>query len=264
MSDLRRQIFDAWIPQESAWSPWAKPVVFATMDLPSEEEIARHRLGSIPPWLWLPQRLEPAAWVLDVPGTMSVVGAAVMATRGYRPVPLFNGSPQPAHMRAAVDVRQAAMQLALLSGVVGGSPIAPNAPPVFMLDSDRLPARSPSPGMFDNRWMTFAQDFPSAGVLKRYAIGGVVVVMGDEELVSEDLQHVLRRWQEGGLPIRRVRVNESSPSDYEVVPPRRFRSIFYRAMAKADLRPNAAGGFGALVPEPQEHSGHGFRGGGFG
>lgn len=66
------------------------------------------------------------------------------------------------------------------------------------------------------------------------------------------------------MPIRRVRVDESSPSDYEVVPPCRFRSTFYRAVAKSKLRPNAAGGFGALVPDPQEHSGQGFSGSGFG
>ena len=49
---------------------------------------------------------------------------------------------------------------------VGPGLAATHAPPAFLLDSDRMKAPAPDPGRFDNRWLVFPQDFPSAAFLR--------------------------------------------------------------------------------------------------
>jgi hypothetical protein len=55
--------------------------------------------------------------------------------------------------------------------------------------------------MFDNRWICLPQDFPSAIFLKDHGILKIAVIRNDQGLPSDDLLHILRRWQEGGLSI---------------------------------------------------------------
>ena len=86
--------------------------------------------------------------------------------------------------------------------------IGPTAPAAFLLDADRMqPAVPPSPGKFDNRWVVFPQDFPSATRLRARGVSDVLVIHAGKS-VQEDLAHVLLRWQQGGL-----RLLQASPSD---------------------------------------------------
>jgi hypothetical protein len=130
--------------------------------------------------------------------------------------------------------------------------IPPDAPPAFLLDADRLRCRAPpGPGHFDNRWMTFPQDFPSANFLLAQAIQSVLLVQAQPNQPQEDLAHVLLRWQEGGLRLRVVSPGAGNvPQPIEVRRPHLFRWAWHRALVTLGLRRNSAGGFGAVVPQP--------------
>ena len=126
--------------------------------------------------------------------------------------------------------------------------IAPTAPPAFLLDADRmLPPTPPSPGKFDNRWVVFPQDFPSATLLRARGVSDVLLIHTAKS-VQEDLAHVLLRWQQGGLRLQQASPSDTSTRELAVTRPSWFRRAWYRALTASRLRRNNAGGFGAVIP----------------
>jgi len=241
----RVQLFEAWTPPSSPWSRWVKPALFAEMpDGPPP-----------PPDLNLPEvrlRHDPAtAVVIDLPGPDSVKTGLALLASGLQPVPLFNAA---YHLAGVVEVTGIAAWLAHGPAVFSRMPVAEAAPPAFLLDAKRLRGGlKPSPGQFDNRWMTFPQDFPSANFLITRGIRRIVLVQDADIFAQpqEDLSHVLLRWQEAGLEIAGAKppdLDEAQP--LRVAKPSGFRALWQRALALAGLRRNSAGGFGAVVPQP--------------
>src|ERR1043165_231492 len=107
----KEEIFSIWAPDNSIWSPWAKPVLFAHLDA---------ALSFVPTpgapidVSWSPSPNEKVAVVLDLPGAEGVLVGLALAHRSYCPVPLYNALPLPfaqslfspvsASVVAAVDV----------------------------------------------------------------------------------------------------------------------------------------------------------------
>ncbi|HJU66520.1 MAG TPA: hypothetical protein VJ596_12610 [Gemmatimonadaceae bacterium] len=242
------ECFAIWSPEGAEWSAWAKPVLFASMT-------QQHATAGLPvDWrslnlTWAPSPSDHTAIVVDVPGAVSVAVGLALADRGYRPVPLFNAT---AGQSSLVDVEQ--IMRALLAGALElrEMRIKPDAPPAFLLDADRMkPATPAAPGKFDNRWVVFPQDLPSANYLQSRGIGSVLVVLRNESKPAEDLSHILYRWQQGGVPILLADLGQPDrPHALEVKRPSWFRVAWYRAIATMGLRRNNAGGFGAIIPVP--------------
>lgn len=251
------RLYDVWAPETSPWSAWAKPVLFA--------QLASVRAAPPAPEPFdvataVPGR-EPTAVIVDLPGARSVhVAFAFAEQRGLRPVPLYNGVY--AH-DALIDTAPIADALHARHRELLALPIDDVAPPVFMLDGNRLrPTISPAPGRFDNRWMVFPQDFPSGHVLVDRGIKRALVV-GTAPRVDDDLAHVLLRWQELGVEVwcvedrRDAQGAMGAPAKITVHKPHNFRSLVHRAAAAMGLVRNAAGGFGARIPVVEASSGGG-------
>ena len=240
----KEEIFNAWAPEGVEWSAWAKPVLFAqwpdtvtppatTPDWPQ------------PNYLWLPQAGGGTAIVVDLPAVEAVRTGIVFARRGYRPVPLFNTSHGPSPV---VEIAPLVLELGRGARLLQTISVAANAPPVFLIDANRMqPAVPVSPGTFDNRWVVFPQDFPSATLLRSRGVSDVLVIQTGER-PQEDLAHVLLRWQQGGLRILAASPADTSPRPITVTRPSWFRLAWYRALTAARLRRNNAGGFGAVIP----------------
>lgn len=144
----KEEIFDAWAPEGVEWSAWAKPVLFAqwpdTVTPP-----ATTPEWPQPNYLWLPQAGGRTAIVIDLPAVESVRTGIVFARRGYRPVPLFNTSHGPSPV---VEIAPLVLELGRGARLLQTIPLAANAPPVFLVDANRMqPAAPVSPGKFDNR-----------------------------------------------------------------------------------------------------------------
>lgn len=122
-----------------------------------------------------------------------------------------------------------------------------DATPAFLLDADRMKDPAPPPGKFDNRWMVFPQDFPSAAFLRSRGIGRVLVVQEGEK-PREDLSHVLLRWQRGGIQLSIAAPDGAGERPLTVQPPSRFRRAWYRVLATMGLSRSNVGGFGAIIP----------------
>lgn len=251
MSDER--IFEAWAPDGALWTPWAKPVLFANLSrfsvtIPSVDQWRSLDVSQIP------SARGRTAIIVELPGIESVLTGLALANQGYRPVPLYNVNVGP---NAVIDVDAIAGALRLGADAMRDMRIAPDAPPAFLLDSNRMrPSRVLAPGKFDNRWIVMPQDFPSATALLSRGISEVVVIVAGDNPVRGDLAHVLLRWQRAGLAILGVDPTGSKPPrEVRIEPPSLFRRAWYRLIALAGLRRSNVGGFGAQIPEEQEGGG---------
>jgi hypothetical protein len=73
---------------------------------------------------------------------------------------------------------------------------------------------------------------------------------------GEDLSHILLRYQNQGIKVflcDGIRISRVAT----VSEPSRFMSLFYRTRVTLGLSRNAAGGFGAIVPDPHRGSSYG-------
>jgi hypothetical protein len=256
------EVYLAWAPPDSIWSPWAIPVPFAQIvcvPLETEKELAG--VDDLANGLVLEADL---VFVVDLPGADAIRLGLGLALRGFRPVPVIDGSPGPdilgtsqsmfavspavtSSASTAVDMRQTMRWLCIGAVVLPTLKIAANAAPVFLLDALRL-GRTPTVGteVFDNRWKTFPQDFPSAGLLKEHGIRRALLIQDIVRQPNEDLAHVLLRWQEAGISIHAARAEHLNASEsIRVNRPTRFRALWHWALALIGLSRAASGGFGA-------------------
>ncbi len=250
------ELFDLWAPPGGLWSPWAKPVLFAELGAVAPVDLYAEPLPSV--------SLAPsprAALVVDLPGASSVKAGLALLNAGFRPVPLYNGNRGPGVLNlssgAVIDNEPILGWLCAGAALLQGQPLPSEAPPAFLLDSRRRSRIPPAPGRFDNRWIVFPQDFPSASFLASQAIERAVLLQEDiQAQPQEDLAHVLRRWQQAGIPIFVGGVTSAgSAQPLTVDPPKRFGWLWYRALALMGLRRNSAGGFGSVVPQPSSGAG---------
>ena len=240
--------FLIWAPDHSPWSAWAKPVLFA-----QEANMPETAGADVPLGVRLPELWSTGAVVVDLPGDESVSAGLSLAARGFRPVPLFNGTAGPNPLVEVDPIRRA---LARGAEELARAPIDPNARPAFLLDSRRMPVGpTGGPGRYDNRWIVLPQDCPSGVFLRSKGIAAVTLVQRGG-IVAEDLAHVLRRWQEAGIKVSLVDLGvEEAPRPFTVPRPSWFRWMWYSALAVAGLRRSYVGGFGSQIPESSGRSG---------
>src|SRR5687767_6929404 len=145
------ECFGVWAPELNPWSRWAKPALFCG----SPTSPFTPTPGPVEPidLSWVENARSRTAAIVDLPGAEAVRAGLELALRGYRPVPLFNTSVGPSPL-----IDAGAIVSALMAGAEQLREISmpPDAPPAFLLDSDRTrPTMTPVPGRYDNRWIVF-------------------------------------------------------------------------------------------------------------
>lgn len=260
------EIYQTWAPAESTWSAWVIPVPFAQIVC-----LNPHAAGVRAEAEACAVNLESAgdlAIVVDLPGGEAIRLGLALAMRGFRPVPVIDGSPGPFPIVAsqqevtegtlqnslrtiAVDMRELLRGLCSGAELLNELTIPPDAKPAFLLDAARM-AEGLQIGdkMFDNRWKTIPQDFPSGRLLHEKGIRRVLLIQKEDGQPKEDLAHVLLRWQEAGIAIFcATKADDTAMKPLYVNKPRNYRSLWYRALAFLGLRRGSGGGFGAWPPE---------------
>ncbi len=246
------EVWAAWAPEHAWWSPWAKPVLIAQL---GADDYARP--GSLDwqalPVTTLPTSSDRTALVVDLPGLEAVRYAVALAKRGFQPVPLFNGCPGP---KAVVPVEALQTAMILAASELAAVQVDSHAPPAFLLDANRLnEAGKTRPGDFDNRWMTFPQDFPSGSLLLSRQIE-MAVLLQEGSRVGEDLAHVLLEWKDAGIRLHLDdRRSPGKAVPLAVQRPHGYRALWHRTLTLLGLRRNSAGGFGSVIPEPPAEGG---------
>jgi hypothetical protein len=211
------------------------------------------KMMHIPETSWVENLDRQTMLIVDLPGRSGVIESLALARLGYRPVPLYNGVDGRASSMV-VEVGEIATALFDGADVLTTYDISPEAPPVFMLDSNRMNGRGKQPGTYDNRWCVFPQDMPSAAFLLNAGIRRVIVC---SDGIQNDLSHILLRYQKENIQICLCTGAGEEIMEISVVKPSRFKSLSYRFGVVMGLTRNAAGGFGGRIPEPTQSSSRG-------
>lgn len=254
----KEEIFSVWAPDESPWSRWVKPVLFAYFDSGTHAVPNPEPPGEAS---WAPAPEERVALVLDLPGAEGVWTGIALASRGYRPIPLYNAIPLPfgesaidpvtSRPVAAVNVLPILVALCLGADQLAGLTLPDSAPPAFLLDANRAAdGRKLGPGEFDNRSISFTTDFPSAIFLASQGIQRALLVQEQATEPRPDLAHTLRRWQDGAIQLERLSLDDPGRREpLAVARPSWYGAMFQRALASFGLRRAGGGGFGAWIPD---------------
>jgi hypothetical protein len=211
----------AWARRKGRWSPWVKPVLFASLG----DDLVPEPLGAPPEWL-VPGLVEPlaeaaaqgepyrsagdapvgAALVVDLPGAEGALAGIALAGHGFSPIPLYNAA---WGHDAVVDTRPIARALIDGAGLVRD--VAEDAPPAFLLDAQRLgQGRAVLGGDFDNRSFCSPTDFPSPDTLWAAGLRRAVLVQRGAPFPAPDLAPVLLSWRERGLHLFLARADGGS------------------------------------------------------
>jgi hypothetical protein len=257
----RREAFDAWAPPDAPWSAWVKPVLFAHID----EDVMP---SSLPKPSWLHDDLfalradadyrtsarRRVAVVLDVPDVEGVAAGVALRDLGFQPVPLYTSLPGPGR-DAVVPMERILAGLLAAALELRQRPVPRDAQPAFLLDARRsAEGVFPRPGVFDNRSVCFATDFPSAGRLREGGVEAIVLAQSGSFEPRIDLLRTLAQWQDEGLAIHIVRTDSGEAArPIRVATPGLLLALrlWWR---RGTLRGDQERGFGAPVP-PLRQSG---------
>ena len=153
------------------------------------------------------------AVLVDLPGPESVAFTAALARR-FEPVFLFDGWPHPLGVVPAhLTLSAVAYHLALLQRLATERRVP--APPVFVLDRERLAPYTEPSTQLDNRSMARV---PSAAQLRKLGLQHVLYVHpgGDRSRRElDDLNAELVAWKEAGLDVRLVAASDFWPDPAE-------------------------------------------------
>ncbi len=238
------EIYDAWAPRDSWWSPWVKPVLFAHLRQFAEPAPAEDAPEVDFSWV---HSGECVAIVVDLPGALGVWYGLALAARGFRPVPLYNAIPAPAGEAARVDVWPIVGALRACAPRLQSFVLPPSAPPAFLLDSNRRGGVA-SLAQFDNRSISFPTDFPSGNLLRSRGFERALLVQRDVGQPEADLRQTLWRWQAAGV-VSSVVAAEGGGSQVTlaVSKPRWTSLALWRLGALLGLPRGALGGFGGRL-----------------
>ena len=238
--------YKIWAPDNCVWSAWAKPVLFAGPVYGDKMEI--------PEINWITELKGDTMIILDLPGKDGIEEGFALAHIGYRPVPLYNGVNGPNPEAMIVNTRDIVIALFEGAKILSSINLSPNAPPVFLLDSNRMTDKGKERGKYDNRWCVFPQDMPSADFLANQGIKKIIVRTNDNK-IQNDLSHILCRYQNRGLKIYLCSGGDDIPDipkETKVPNPSHFGSLIYRFKVMLGLSRNSTGGFGAKIPEQMQ------------
>ncbi len=191
-----KEIYQIWAPYGKKWVDWVRPVPFI--------EIHTQKKGYVISQVSVPEQIAietadgKAAIIVDLPGTDSIEMGLVLAKKGYRPIPIFNGVEEQRGARATTDNQSIDIALFYGAKILEQISIPEDAPPAFLLDSNRLQRYKIDDSIFDNSWDIYPQDIPSA---KYFFSEGIekIIVIGDG--ISRDLKKILRDFKKKGLHI---------------------------------------------------------------
>ena len=254
-------VYQVWRPNNSPWSQWVKPVVFAFLS-PADHGGAEY---SVQDWQVL---LQPdTAIIADLPGAEGISAGIAMARAGYLPVLVYNACPtgtydgaspefvsiqnsQPVSPPVTVDMSSILKAICATTRELGLLALSAQAPPVFLLDGNRGGIGIHyGPGWFDNRSFVTTYDFPSADYFRSQGISKVILLQPTSDINMDLLQVLLRLQREGMAIAIQAPWRPWEPRPLIVKPPMFIISAWEWLRRKFGYRRDTFHGcFGGVVP----------------
>jgi len=188
-----QEAFEVYAPKNAKWVEWVRPVPFVAIDT--------YNRKSLQDWTeieayFINEYQKDIAIFVDLLNEESIEMGIDLAKKGYRPIPVFNGTNAQVGTREQVD--EYIIEEALLVGAekLKNIEIDQNANPAFLLDSTRLNNKRSNLSVFDNSWDLYAQDIPSCQYFIDNGIKKIIVI-GDR--INSDLRRIFFKFQDKGI-----------------------------------------------------------------
>lgn len=191
-----KEVYKKWTPTGKRWVDWVRPVPFIGIDSPYQ--VHEFIDDSIPKIFYVNNLSKDTAIIIDIEGVDSIKEGIALAHLGYRPIPIFNGTNPSIGVSSTTN--NAMIEPLLVWGALELEKIVleEDAPPVFLLDRNRLNRYKIDPSIFDNSWDIYPQDIPSPDYFLQNGITKIVV-RGNQ--LSRDLKKVLYPYQKKNIKI---------------------------------------------------------------
>ncbi len=191
-----KEIYKIWAPDKKRWVDWVRPVPFINIDdSSSRKEFIDYRIPSIN---YLKELLNDTALIIDIPGIDSIKEGIALAKLGYRPIPIFNGTDPPIGTISTTNNQIIKPLLIWGAFELKNIKLKNDAPPVFLLDQNRLNRYKINNGIFDNSWDIYDGDLPSPKYLLENGINKIIV---RSNFQAKDLRKILYKWQKNNIKI---------------------------------------------------------------
>ena len=189
-----KDIFKIWAPVGSKWTDWARPVPFIEIN-------ELYKINSIMNFIihginYINGTQKNTAVILDLPGCDSIKEGVALAALGFRPIPLYNGTNEQKGAMALVDNHSITSALIWGASELEKLKINIDAPPAFLLDSNRTHRFKMNDSVFDNSWDLFPQDIPSPEFFLANGINKIII---RGEKIDKDLRLIFIEFQKKGL-----------------------------------------------------------------
>jgi hypothetical protein len=217
-------------PRQDALKPFYQATLFQSVSTPgslvnelrpiyTSEMEAAYNQGQALATLFAeqPEAARATAVLVDLPGPESVAFAAALA-RSFEPVFTFDNWPHPVGVVPAhLTLAAVAYYQSTLRQLAQGRTLP--APPVFVMDRQRLLAYTDQERQFDNRYMA---RMPASEQLRKLGIQHVLyVVPGGNAPLQEldDLNEDFVAWRTAGLDVKLVAASDFRPDPTETATP---------------------------------------------
>ena len=188
-------IYKIYAPNGAKWIDWVRPVPFVAIDTYNRKPIADWMERKA---MFLKNYQQYTAIFVDLPGKESIELSIDLAYKGYRPIPIFNGTDEQPGSQATTNTYLIESCLINGSEKLKNIKLDNNANPAFLLDSYRTNRYRAKESIFDNSWDLYKQDIPSAEYFKQNGITKIIIV-GDA--IQRDLKKIFLKFQEKGIDI---------------------------------------------------------------
>ena len=159
-----KEIYKIYAPVGAKWIEWVRPVPFVAIDTYNRKPISDWQDRKA---IFIENYQSDTAIFIDLPGKEAIELSIDLAYKGYRPIPLFNGTDEQNGAQATTDTYL--IESSLINGAkkLKDIHLKNDANPAFLLDYFRTNRYRAKESIFDNSWDLYKQDIPSAQYFKR-------------------------------------------------------------------------------------------------
>lgn len=254
------RVQDVWVGADDPWRPWVKQALFATPVSKRPRALGDTRLTSFDeettqdasPWKWGDLswlEVGRSAMIVDLGGSYAMRMGLALGQRGWRPVFAINTTSSASEVIKMKPVLRWLRKGARLRSAFSASA---DAPPAFILDARRIGRGAPTLTSYDNRWMLFASDLPSAEFFRARRIDSVTVVQ-DGVRLRADLRAIAWAYQRAGLEVRIADLQSETLVTLTDQRQSRFGFVFEQIARHVFGGRRHDGTYGRFVPKYSSH-----------
>ena len=192
---LGKDIYKCWYKENNKWCKWIKPTLFIDLDNQILKDVVDYEIPHI---YYIDKLRDDTAIIIDEDGDTSIKEGLALMNFGYILVPLFN-SPYPLPNSKSLVSNLSIATLLIWGGtILKDKTVSDFAPPVFLLDKNRLNRYHKDKSIFDNSYDIYSQDLPSSNYFKNNGIKNIIL---KSDKINPDLNEILNKYRKNGLNI---------------------------------------------------------------